>query len=206
MDQYVYWTRKVTTVSIFLSHQSDIRAMASSSIIQPTAFPRLDILCSPLQRESNSQKAYKRLAFSFTTAQDAHPKGRDDLLKSYSQFIASYTGQSEITFQYVLRTQLYKPVEPQIFQSRTYDEQAISDSDRTHDYVLDLVHHIQQQTQTTTTFDFGLEIVADVDHFLSAEAPALLSCVSIICIMMDENHNSNTNSLSWFNTMPWKWL
>ncbi|KAG9602741.1 acetyl-CoA synthetase-like protein, partial [Aureobasidium melanogenum] len=134
--------------------------MASSSIIQPTAFPRLDDLWTPIQREHNDQTAYKRLDFSFTTNQEAHPRGREDLLKSYSQFIASYTGQSEVTFQ-------------------TFDGSAVSGSDMTDDYLLDLVQHTQHQ-EDTKAFDFGLEIIADVDNFDSTEAPVLLSCSFLV--------------------------
>lgn len=179
--------------------------MASSSIIQPTAFPRLDDLWTPNQREHNDQTAYKRLDHSFTTNQKACPRGRDDLLKSYSQFIASYTGQSEITFQYALRTEIHKPVEPHVIQCKTFDESAVSGSDLTDDYVLDLVQHSQHQ-EDTKAFDFGLEIIADVDNFDSTEAPLLLSSVSIIRIMMNENHISNADSLFSFNIMPWKRL
>lgn len=180
--------------------------MANSSILQPTAFPRLDDLYSSDEREQNGQTTYKTLAFSFTTNWEARPKGRDDLLTSYSQFITSYTGQSDVTFQYALRTQLYKPVEPETFQFRTSNEQAVSDNELTDDYVLDLSQHTQYQTEDTMTFDFGLEIVADVDRFSSAEVPALLNCVSILYIMMDEDHKANTHSLFWFNIMLWKWL
>ncbi|KAG9613762.1 acetyl-CoA synthetase-like protein, partial [Aureobasidium melanogenum] len=134
--------------------------MASSSIIQSTAFPRLDDLWTPIQREHNDQTAYKRLDFSFSSNQKACPRGKDDLLKSYSQFIASYTGQSEITFQ-------------------TLDANAVSGPDMTDDYVLDLVQHSQHQ-EDTKTFDFGLEIIADVDNFESTEAPVILSCPFLV--------------------------
>jgi hypothetical protein len=75
----------------------------------------------------------------------------------------------------------------------------------TDDYVLDLVQHSQHQ-EDTKAFDFGLEIIADVDNFDSTEAPVLLSSVSIIRIMMNENHISNADSLFLFNIMPWKRL
>lgn len=179
--------------------------MASSSTIQPTTFPRLDDLWSPARHEHNDQTAYKRLDLSFTKHQKARPRGKGDLLKSYSRFIAIYTGQSEVTFQYALRTEIHKPVEPHVIQCRTFDESAVSGSDMTDDYVLDLVQHTQHQ-EDTKAFDFGLEIIADVNNFDSTEAPTLLNCVSIFCLTMDENSIADTDSFSLFNIMPWKWL
>lgn len=178
--------------------------MASSSIIQHTAFPRLDDLFSATERERNGQTTHKKLAFSFTTNWEARPKCREDILRSYSHFIASYTGQSEITFQYALRTQIQKSVEPHIVRLRTSDDDAASCSDTTDDYVLDSINHSQEEDMQA--FDFGLEIVADVNNFESAEAPALLSCVSIFFIMMGQNHMTDTDSHFLFNTTPWRWL
>lgn len=150
--------------------------MADSSIIRPTAFPRLDDLSSPVLFEDRNETQYKRHNFSFATDHIPCPRGRDALLKGYSRFVASYAGECEVAFQYALRTQLYDAVEPRIIQARTVDPEIWLDHEDIKDYVFDTVH---PEEGNTTIFDFGFEIIADVDNFASIEAPPLLHCVSI---------------------------
>jgi hypothetical protein len=150
--------------------------MADSSIIQLTTFPRLSDLLSPIQHEDIDETRYKQRKFGFATNHVRCPKGRDALLKSYSQFVATYTGESEVTFQYALRTQLYHVFEPQVIQAKAFTGKISSEHEQPHDYMFDIIQH---EEADTTNFDFGLEIIADVDNFASAEAPVLLSCVSL---------------------------
>lgn len=150
--------------------------MADSSIIRPTSFPKLDNLLSYVQHQNNEEAQYKRRDFSFATNHVPCPRGRDALLKNYSQFIAFYTGECEVAYQYVLRTQLHHAVQPQIIQARAMDTEVLLDHKTNNDYTFDI---IQPEERHTTSFDFGLEIVADVDNFISTEAPALLNCVSM---------------------------
>jgi hypothetical protein len=150
--------------------------MADSSIIQPTTFPRLDDLLSPIQHEDIDETQYKQREFSFAINHVPCPRGRDALLKSYSQFVASYTSESEVTFQYALRTELYHASESQVIQAKSATREMTSGHKQSDDYMFDIIQHKEEET---TRFDFGLEIVADVDNFASAEAPALLSCVSL---------------------------
>jgi len=173
--------------------------MADSSIIRPTAFPRLDNLLSSVQHEGNDEVQYKQRDFSFTTHHVPCPRGRDALLEDYSQFIAFYTGECEVTYQYALRTQLYHAVEPQIIRARAMDTEVLSDHKTNNDYTFDIIH---PEEGDTTSFDFGLEIVADVDNFISTEAPPLLNCVSKTVFTVVINQISNKDSLSLFNTMP----
>jgi hypothetical protein len=150
--------------------------MADSSIIQPTTFPRLSDLLSPIQHEDIDETRYKQRKFSFATNYVPCPKGREALLKSYSQFVATYTGESEVTFQYALRTALYHAFEPQVIQAKAFTGEISSEHEQPHDYMFDIIQH---EEEDTTNFDFGLEIIADVDNFTSADAPVLLSCVSV---------------------------
>ncbi|KAI4761094.1 acetyl-CoA synthetase-like protein [Aureobasidium sp. EXF-3400] len=151
--------------------------MADSSIIQPTTFPRLSDLLSPIQHEDIDETRYKQRKFSFATNYVPCPKGREALLKSYSQFVATYTGESEVTFQYALRTALYHAFEPQVIQAKAFTGEISSEHEQPHDYMFDIIQH---EEEDTTNFDFGLEIIADVDSFSSAEAPALLSCPFVV--------------------------
>ncbi|KAI4745378.1 acetyl-CoA synthetase-like protein [Aureobasidium sp. EXF-12298] len=151
--------------------------MADSSIIQPTTFPRLNDLLSPIQHEDIDEAQYKQREFSFASNHVPCPKGRDALLKSYSQFVASYTGESEVTFQYALRTQLYHAFEPQVHQAKAFTGNISSEHEQPHDYMFDIIQHDEEDT---TNFDFGFEIIADVDNFASAETPALLSCPFVV--------------------------
>ena len=173
--------------------------MAEPSDIRPTAFPRLDNLLSSVQHEGNDEVQYKQRDFSFATNHVPCPRGRDALLKDYSEFIAFYTGECEVAYQYALRTQIHHAVEPQIIQARAMDTEILSDHKTNKDYTLGI---IQPEEGHTTSFDFGLEIVADVDNFISTEAPPLLNCVSKTVSTVVINQISNKDSLSLFNTMP----
>jgi len=175
--------------------------MADPSIIWPTAIPRLDNLLSSVQHEDNDEAQHKRRDFSFATNHVPCPRGRDALLKDYSEFVAFYTGECEVAYQYALRTQLHHAVEPQIIQARAMDTEILSGHKTNNDYALDI---IQPEEGDTTSFGFGLEIVADVDNFISTEAPALLNCVSMFVLAIGINHISDTDSLLLSNIMPWR--
>lgn len=149
--------------------------MADPLIIRPTVFPRLDDLSSPVLREDNDEIQYKRHDFSFATNHIPCPRGRNALLKDYSRFIASYTGECEVSFQHSLRTKLLDVVEPQTIQARAIDTGAFPDHEEIDDHTFRIIH---PEEGDTTTFDFGLEIIADVDNFMSREASPLLHCVS----------------------------
>lgn len=148
--------------------------MADPSFIRPTAFPRLDDLSLPILCEDHNETQYKRHDFSFATNYIPCPRGRDALLEDYSQFIAAYTVECEVTFQYALRTQLYDEVEPKTIQARTIDTETLSDHGDIKDYTFNIMHPEEGR------FDFGLEVVAVVDNFISTEIPPLLDCVSIL--------------------------
>lgn len=165
--------------------------MADSSLdSRPTVFPRFDTLATPARRERNDNRQCSRRAFYYATNPVARPKSRDALLQSYTQFITSYTGESEVTFQYALRTRLDKPLESQIVQAKILNGQTVSEIEQTDDCVLDVV---QPHEDVTEAFDFGLEILADVDNFDSAKAPTLLDCVSAPCLT--ETVNQLTDAL-----------
>lgn len=151
--------------------------MAVSFTIQPPVFPRLHDLVSSVPRENNGETTLKQLDFSFATNHVALPRGRDDLLASYSQFIASYTGDSEVTFQYALRTQLHHTVQGQIIQARCIDEQDLAYYEGPDRCIFEIVQHKEEDPKR---FDFGLELIADVDNFASVEAPPQLECVSVL--------------------------
>jgi hypothetical protein len=151
--------------------------MADSSIIQPTTFPRLDDLLSPIQHEDIDETQYKQREFSFAINHVPCPRGRDALLKSYSQFVASYTSESEVTFQYALRTQLHHTVQGQIIQARCIDEQDLAYYEGPDRCIFEIVQHKEEDPKR---FDFGLELIADVDNFASVEAPPQLKCVSVL--------------------------
>ena len=151
--------------------------MACSLITRPTVFPRLDDLLSPIQLDDNCDTRYKRFDFSFATNRVPCQRGRDALLKDYSRFIASYTGEGEVTFQYALRKQLQCAVESQVIQTRMIKPEGFSDHENMDDYTFNISH---LKDGDTASFDFGFEIVADVDNFISAGASPLLHCVSIL--------------------------
>ncbi|KAI4839864.1 acetyl-CoA synthetase-like protein [Aureobasidium sp. EXF-8845] len=153
--------------------------MAVSSIIQPTVFPTLDDRVSPIQRKHRNETTSRKRDLSFTANHIAFPRGRDDLLESYSRFIASYTGRRGVAFQYVLRTQLYHAIESQAIQARRIEEEPPSDDERSDAYIIDVLQHGQDDT---TSYDFGLELIADVNNFASVEAPSQLHCVSIFSL------------------------
>jgi len=150
--------------------------MSDTSNIQPTVFPRLDNLSSSVQSEANDEVQYKQRHFSFATNHVPCPRGKDALLKDYCQFIAFYTGECEVAYQYALRTQTHHAVEPQIIQARKIDTEILSGHKTNNDYTFEIIH---PEEEDTVSFDFGFEIVADVDNFISTEAPPLLNCVSI---------------------------
>lgn len=159
--------------------------MADSPLnIQPTVFPRFDSLVAPVQRERNDKRQYSRRAFYYATNPIARPKSRDYLIKSYSQFITSYTGDLKIAFQYALRTRLDKPLESQIIQAKILGGQTVSETEQTDDCVFEKFHHNQDDPET---FDFGIEILADVDNFDSTRVPTLLDCVSILTLIKSVN-------------------
>jgi hypothetical protein len=153
--------------------------MAVSSIIQPTVFPTLDDLVSSVPREHSNETTFRTRGFSFATNHVAFPRGRDDLLKSYSRFIASYTGRCEVAFQYVLRIQLHHTVQAHIIQAGKFEEELFSDDGRSDGYFIDVLQH---EEEDTTSFDFGFELMADVDNFASIKASPQLNCVSIFCL------------------------
>ncbi|THZ23114.1 acetyl-CoA synthetase-like protein [Aureobasidium pullulans] len=144
---------------------------------RPTVFPRFDTLATPARRERNGKRQCGRRAFYYATNPVARPKSRDALLQSYTQFITSYTGESEVTFQYALRTRLEKPLESQIIQAKILNGQTVSEIEQTDDCVLGV---FQPHEDGTEAFDFGLEILADVDNFNSAKAPTLLDCPFLV--------------------------
>jgi len=79
------------------------------------------------------------------------------------------------------------------------DTEVLSDHKTNNDYTFDIIH---LEDGDITSLDFGLEIVADVDNFISTEAPPLLNCVSMTVFAVDINHISNKDSLFLFNIMP----
>jgi hypothetical protein len=153
--------------------------MTVSSIIQPTIFPRLDDRVSHIPREHNKEITFRRRDFSFATNHVGFPRGRDDLLESYSRFIATYTGRCEVAFQYVLRTQLHQTIGTQTIQARNIEGELSLDDEGSDAYFIDVLQHEEEDTMS---YDFGLELIADVDNFASVEVPPQLNCVSIFCL------------------------
>ncbi|KAI5242094.1 acetyl-CoA synthetase-like protein [Aureobasidium subglaciale] len=150
--------------------------MAESLIVQPTRFPRFDTFAASREGQ-NERSEHRTRDFSFATNGVPRPSSKDALIQSYSEFLASYTGQHAVAYQYTLRTNLDKPSEVQIIQAKTVEESTVPVIEK-------ICRHAFITTDYTNEgdeiFDFGLELLADVDQFESIKSSSFLDCVSTI--------------------------
>ncbi|KAI5198753.1 acetyl-CoA synthetase-like protein [Aureobasidium subglaciale] len=150
--------------------------MAESLIIQPTRFPRFDTFAVP-REEHNERSDYRTRDFSFATSGVSRPRSKDALIQSYSEFLTSYTGQHEVAYQYTLRTSLDKPSEVQIIQAKTVEESTVPAIERPCCFAFNTSEHTNRGEEA---FDFGLELLADIDQFESAKSSSSLDCPFLV--------------------------
>ncbi|KAI5245430.1 acetyl-CoA synthetase-like protein [Aureobasidium subglaciale] len=150
--------------------------MAESLIIQPTIFPRFDTFAASREGR-NEQSEHRTQDFSFATNGVPRPRSKDALIQSYSEFLTSYTGQHAIAYQYTLRTNLDKPSEVQIIQAKTSEMITVPEVGRTCNYASMTSKHTNRSEET---FDFGLELLADVNRFESTKSPSFLDCPFLV--------------------------
>ncbi|KAK4496852.1 hypothetical protein PRZ48_011301 [Zasmidium cellare] len=156
--------------------------MANSSphSIQPTAFPRLDTLSAAVPQEESrhqTQQRYRRRQFSYASNPAAQPKGKAALLQDYSRFIASFTGDAEVCFQFALRNDLQAVAKPEIVHASVLDRSNAMEGSSTEE---DCIVEIDQQQDVDVGFDFGLELLADPDNFDSISVLPTLHCPLVV--------------------------
>lgn len=156
-----------------------ISSLSTAAAIQPTAFPRLDTLATALPQDGSRHERQQRLhrrQFSYASDPATRPKGKTALLQDYARFIASFTGESEVCFQFALRNDFQAVATPEIVQASLLETS--SDTNHKgrdeHDCMLD----IDRQRKSDGQFDFGLEMLADPDDFDSISISPTLDCVS----------------------------
>ncbi|KAK4611859.1 Nonribosomal peptide synthetase sidC [Fulvia fulva] len=144
-----------------------------STPIRPTPFPRLDTLSTDLrqaQDDRSLKRQYQRRQHSYASNVAAQPKGKTALLQDFSRFVASFTGEAEVCYQFALRTS--SVVKPDIVQAAVvaYTNDETSDDGQTQECLLD----VGRSSTDGLDFDFGFELLADPDVFDSINlAPTL---------------------------------
>lgn len=173
----------------------------ASSTIQPTAFPRFDTLSADSRQVSSREDGapeYRRRQYSYARDISAQPKGRNALLQSYSRFIASFTGESEVCFQFALRSSL-RDSRPEIVQAAVIDRPRSGDgnSQNSSECTVDTA---PSKSPDHDTFGFGLELLADPDHFSTiSESPI----IQAVCGLENcSNTSAHANVLAFYRTIP----
>lgn len=148
-----------------------------STPIRPTPFPRLDTLSTDLrqaQDDRSLKRQYQRRQHSYASNVAAQPKGKTALLQDFSRFVASFTGEAEVCYQFALRTS--SVVKPDIVQAAVvaYTNDETSDDGQTQECLLD----VGRSSTDGLDFDFGFELLADPDVFDSINLAPTLTAVS----------------------------
>lgn len=131
--------------------------------IGPTAFPRLDTL-SANRGPRRQHPIYRRREQSYANNLKEQPRGKTGLLQGFSRFIAALTGEEEVCFKFIIRNDYVVSSAPEIVAAEVSRDSIEIDQQQ---QTLDNVEH----------FDFGLELLADLDNFDYNES-LQLDCVS----------------------------
>lgn len=131
------------------------------SNVRPTAFPRLDTLSADTGTRGLSP-IYQRREYSYVSNLKSQPRGRTGILEGYSRFVAALTGEEEVCFQFVLRNDFAASASREVVTAGVSKD------------AVDINRRLDDDEQC----DFGLELLADLDHFDSTES-VLLDCVSV---------------------------
>lgn len=149
----------------------------SSTPTRPTPFPRLVTLSTALRQSQNGhaqQRQYQRRRYSYASNAAAQPTGKTALLQDFSKFVASFTGEAEVCYQFVLRTS--SVVTPEIVQASVVGDanDASSDDGCASECVLD----ISRPSMDKLDFGFGFEVLADPEVFDSMGLVPTVKAVS----------------------------
>ncbi|KAF2170493.1 hypothetical protein M409DRAFT_64212 [Zasmidium cellare ATCC 36951] len=156
--------------------------MATSPLsIQPTLFPRLDTLAATISQDRSrpeAQQRYRRRQFSYASNPAAQPKGKAALLRDYSCFIASFTGDAEVCFQFALRNDLQAVAKPEIVHASVVDPQTAAGNESSNGD--GCIVETSPQRNVDVGFDFGLELFADPDNFECVLFSPNLDCPFVV--------------------------
>lgn len=150
--------------------------MATSTTYRcrPTNFPRLDTIEQNNQTSVASRQTLRR-QWTYHTNPAAAPKGKTALLRCYSRFIADFTGESEICFQFLLRENVERTSSPSVVEAEFHDR---SQQQHEHDKGAECCLDVKEIDQSQGPFGFGLELLADLEQMDTLERAPQLNCVS----------------------------
>jgi len=144
-------------------------AVPDVSAVSATLLPRFDTLAHDPRRRFTSASLpahrYKRRQLSLAEYPAALPEGRIAILRSFASFVSDFTGETEVSFQFALRTSLAARGRPQAVQA------GITHVDND---VRDVNVECRQWLDGDEVFDFGLEILADPEELDSILIPPVL--------------------------------
>lgn len=132
----------------------------SATMVRPSAIPRFDTLSNELIYQGQHCD-HQRREYSFASNVEDRPRGKDAILQGFARFIAALTGDEDVCFQFAIRN---GQTTPDVF--RSISAVVFGDS-------ID----ISQNSSNGEQYDFGLELLADLDNFDHADS-LLLDCVS----------------------------
>lgn len=149
---------------------------SSNSLVRPTAFPRLDTLDHSHSPAAVVPRQLKQQRFEFHSNISAAPRSRIALLHGYSRFIAAFTGDTEVCFQFSLRQQLNAESTLEVVEAEILDEQELS---RYNKRISKCVSNLKPYTAPAAEpFGFGLELLLDPENLDSTHTSPELDCVS----------------------------
>ena len=142
--------------------------------MRQTKFPRLDTLAANRRVDETTLPEYGQRDFSFANNVAAIPKGKNDILQAYSSFVGAFTGESEVIFQFSLRTDLQALPIREVVRAATPLYNADEVLQKSEGYTMERFH----QSEDEEVLDFGLELLIDPEMFDSTNVPVSLECVS----------------------------
>ncbi|CAK1363027.1 unnamed protein product [Cercospora beticola] len=152
--------------------------MATSTTYRcrPTNFPRLDTIEQNNHTSIASRQTLRR-QWTYHTNPAAAPKGKTALLRCYSRFIADFTGESEVSFQFLLREHVDRTSNSSVVEAEFDDRsQQQHENDKDSECCLD----VKETDQSQGPFGFGLELLADLEHMDTLNHAPQLDCPLVI--------------------------
>ncbi|KAI5361486.1 Putative AMP-dependent synthetase/ligase, Condensation domain, phosphopantetheine binding ACP [Septoria linicola] len=153
--------------------------MASPNpLARPTAFPRLDTLDHSQSTTAVVPGQLQQQRFGYHSNVSAAPRSRTALLHGYSRFIAAFTGDTEVCFQFSFRQQLdTKPI-LEVVEAEILDEQEVCTyNKRVSKCVSDLKPYTAPAAEP---FGFGFELLLDPENFDSTHTSPDLDCPFVV--------------------------